>query len=63
MVRSAVSAVFALVLLVDCAHAAAPRPGFTYKVASNLQLDVHGAFGLSESAPDFFIGTGFVWRP
>jgi hypothetical protein len=37
--------------------------GYTYQPLPRLQLDVHAAFGISNAAPDFFLGVGFVWRP
>jgi len=36
--------------------------GLTYLVADNLQLDILGGVGLSETADDWFVGAGFVWR-
>jgi hypothetical protein len=36
--------------------------GYTYALRSNVQLDVHLGFGLSDAAPDFFIGAGFAFR-
>jgi len=36
--------------------------GITYLVADNLQLDVLAGVALSETADDWFIGTGLVWR-
>jgi hypothetical protein len=37
--------------------------GYTYQVLPRLQLDVHGAVGIGNVAPDYFLGAGFVWRP
>jgi hypothetical protein len=37
--------------------------GYTYQPLPRLQLDVHAAVGISNTAPDFFVGAGFVWRP
>jgi hypothetical protein len=37
--------------------------GYTYQPLPRLQLDVHAAVGISNAAPDFFVGAGFVWRP
>ena len=37
--------------------------GYTYQPLPRLQLDVHAAVGVSNAAPDFFVGAGFVWRP
>jgi hypothetical protein len=36
--------------------------GFTYKVTSNLQLDIRAGVGLNERADDFFAGAGFAYR-
>jgi hypothetical protein len=36
--------------------------GFTYKVTPNFQLDIRAGFGLSQTADDFFAGTGFAVR-
>lgn len=36
--------------------------GYLYSLTPNSQLDVHGGFGLSRDAPDFFIGAGIVVR-
>jgi hypothetical protein len=36
--------------------------GYTHLLTKTLQLDVHGGFGLTETAPDFFIGAGMVYR-
>jgi hypothetical protein len=36
--------------------------GYTYGLRKNAQLDVHLGFGLSDAAPDFFIGAGFAFR-
>jgi hypothetical protein len=37
--------------------------GYTYQPLPRLQLDVHAAVGISNNAPEFFVGAGFVWRP
>jgi len=37
--------------------------GYTYQPLPRLQLDVHAAVGISNTAPEFFVGAGFVWRP
>ncbi len=34
--------------------------GFIVPVGDRLQFDVHGGFGISETAPDTFIGAGFA---
>jgi hypothetical protein len=36
--------------------------GYTHLLTKTLQFDVHGGAGLTESAPDFFIGAGLVYR-
>ena len=36
--------------------------GFTYLLADNLQIDVLGGVGVSETADDWFVGAGLVWR-
>lgn len=36
--------------------------GFTYQPADNLQFDIFAGFGISRHAPDFFAGTGLVYR-
>ena len=36
--------------------------GYTHLLSQTLQVDVHGGFGLTESAPDVFIGAGLVFR-
>ena len=36
--------------------------GYIHLLTETLQLDVHGGFGLTETAPDFFIGAGMVYR-
>ena len=36
--------------------------GYTHLVTRTLQLDLHGGFGLTESAPDLFIGAGMTIR-
>ncbi len=36
--------------------------GYTYLLEENLQLDLHGGFGLSETAPDMFVGAGVSYR-
>lgn len=36
--------------------------GLTHLLADNLQLDVLGGVGLSETADDWFVGAGVVWR-
>lgn len=37
--------------------------GYTYQPFPRLQLDAHAAAGIGDTAPDFFLGVGFVWRP
>jgi hypothetical protein len=36
--------------------------GLTYLLQNNLQFDLYGGFGLNKAAPDFFIGTGLIYR-
>ncbi|MBM3458947.1 MAG: transporter [Armatimonadetes bacterium] len=36
--------------------------GYTYLLNNNSQLDLHGGFGISRAAPDFFIGAGYSVR-
>lgn len=36
--------------------------GFTYLIADNLQVDMLAGVGVSETADDWFIGAGLVWR-
>ncbi len=36
--------------------------GFTFLIAKNIQADVSGGFGISKSAPDYFIGAGISFR-
>jgi len=36
--------------------------GYTWQLASLLQVDVHAGVGLSASAPDFFLGFGLIAR-
>jgi hypothetical protein len=36
--------------------------GYTHLLMRTLQFDVHGGFGLTESAPDLLIGAGMVYR-
>lgn len=36
--------------------------GATYRIASNMQLDISGGLGLSDVSPDNFISTGFSIR-
>jgi hypothetical protein len=36
--------------------------GYTYAVTQTSQLDMHFGFGLSDAAPDFFIGAGYSHR-
>lgn len=36
--------------------------GYTYALTSTSQLDLHFGFGLSEAAPDFFLGGGYSVR-
>ncbi len=36
--------------------------GFTYLINENLQLDMSGGVGLTDAAPDYFIGIGASWR-
>ncbi len=36
--------------------------GYTHLLTKTLQIDVHGGFGLTETAPDLFIGAGMVYR-
>jgi hypothetical protein len=37
--------------------------GYTYQPLPRLQLDIHAAVGISDAAPEFLLGAGFVWRP
>lgn len=36
--------------------------GLTFAADDEFQIDVHGGFGLSDAAPDWFIGAGFAAR-
>ena len=36
--------------------------GFTYLLRPNLQLDLAGGVGLTDDAPDWFVGAGVSWR-
>lgn len=36
--------------------------GFTYLLAKNVQADISGGIGITETAPDFFIGAGVSFR-
>ena len=36
--------------------------GMTYLLRPNLQFDLYGGFGLNQAAPDYFIGTGLIYR-
>ena len=36
--------------------------GFTYLISRNVQADVAGGIGITETAPDFFIGAGISFR-
>ena len=36
--------------------------GYTHLLTETLQLDIHGGAGLTESAPDLFIGAGMSFR-
>lgn len=36
--------------------------GFTYLVSRNVQIDISGGYGITEIAPDFFIGAGVSFR-
>jgi hypothetical protein len=36
--------------------------GYTYRLSNDSQLDMHVGFGLSQAAPDFFIGGGYSVR-
>ena len=36
--------------------------GYTHLITQTLQLDVHGGLGLTDSAPDVFLGAGVVYR-
>jgi hypothetical protein len=36
--------------------------GVTYRIGNNFQLDAMGGIGLSEAAPDYFIGSGLSFR-
>lgn len=44
----------------EAAHLA--HHGYTYRLDRNFQLDVHGALGLTDAAPDWFVGFGFGWQ-
>ena len=44
----------------DGAHLA--HHGYTLRLDRNFQLDVHGAIGLTDAAPDWFLGFGFGWQ-
>ena len=37
--------------------------GYTYLLRPNMQFDVHGAVGLSDTGPDYLFGFGFSIRP
>lgn len=36
--------------------------GFTFASRANAQLDVYGGVGLTDAAPDWFVGAGVAWR-
>ena len=36
--------------------------GFTYKITSNVQLDLRAGIGVNRSATDYFAGAGFAFR-
>jgi hypothetical protein len=36
--------------------------GYTYLLAPLVQIDLHGGAGLTDTAPDFFVGAGFSVR-
>ena len=36
--------------------------GWTFLLADLAQLDVHGGAGLTDAAPDLFLGAGFSFR-
>ena len=36
--------------------------GMTYLLRHNLQFDLYGGFVLNKAAPDYFIGTGLIYR-
>jgi len=36
--------------------------GYTLGLSPDLQLDLHVGLGLTDPAPDFFLGAGFGWR-
>jgi hypothetical protein len=36
--------------------------GFMFLVKPNIQLDVEGGFGLTDNAPDYFVGCGLSLR-
>lgn len=36
--------------------------GLTFLASTDLQFDARTGFGLDDSAPDYFVGAGFVWR-
>lgn len=44
----------------EAAHIA--HHGYTYRFHPNFQIDVHGAAGLTDAAPDWFIGFGLGWQ-
>ncbi|HYM82198.1 MAG TPA: transporter [Candidatus Limnocylindria bacterium] len=44
----------------DASHLA--HHGYTYGLGANGQLDVHLGIGLTDTAPDFFLGIGFALR-
>ena len=36
--------------------------GYTYALTNRSQVDLHFGFGLTRTAPDFFIGAGYATR-
>ena len=36
--------------------------GFTYLILENFQVDISGGKGISEAAPDWYVGAGFTYR-
>ncbi len=36
--------------------------GFTYLILENFQVDISGGKGISETAPDWYVGAGFTYR-
>jgi len=36
--------------------------GYTYALGERAQLDVHGAVGLTDASPDWFLGVGFAFK-